>query len=85
MQHEIKEMIIDQTFFKDHHTQVSETDIYQLSNCQVISDIDVVDEDGAETAFKEVVNFYKEKKSGKYMPKFCSFKMFQHDEDEVAT
>ena len=50
----------------------------------MISDIDEVDEDGAETAFKEVVNFYKEKKSGKYMTKYCSIKMFQHDEEEKA-
>ena len=51
----------------------------------MISYINVVDEDGAETAFKEVVNFYKERKSGKYMPKFASVKMLTHDEEEVGT
>ena len=84
MNEEVKKLIKDSEQFNDYPGKVHETDIYQFTNSQVISDIYAVDEDGEETAFKDVVRIFRDPQSQTYMTKYCSIKLLQYDENEEA-
>lgn len=60
MNQEVKQLVQDASMFNDYPTKVHETDIYQFSNSQVITDIYAIDEDGEETAFKDVIRIFKD-------------------------
>ena len=67
---------MDNEFFEDHPTKVSETDIFEMTNTRVKAEIPSQDEDGETTAFAEVVKFFKDPHTGKFMRKFAQFKIF---------
>ena len=75
----------DEIYYKDFPTQCVDTDIYEMQNGVSFAYFDIVDEDGEETAFKEVVNFYQDQNSKQFLTKNCEVRIKHYLDDENET
>jgi len=75
----------DASYYIDHPTKCIESEIFELENGLSFAYVDMVDEDGEETAFKEVVNFYQDQTSKQFLTKNCELRIkhFLDEEDET--
>ena len=62
---------LDPARYEDHGTQWRETDVYEVSNTEVIAADDIDDPD---TKFREVVRFFRDD-SGEFLPKYASLRV----------
>ena len=52
--------ISDVNYYTDYPTKIVESEIYEMQNGISFAYFDLHDDEGEETAFKEVVNFYQD-------------------------
>lgn len=67
--------------FHDESTEIKSTVMNEASNTQTVIEFEEEDEDGNETAFKEVIRVFREPDTRRYLPKQAYLKIVVHAAD----
>jgi len=74
---------IDLSKYEDDSTQIRQSEISEASNAAAVIDFDDEDDEGNETAFKEVVRVFREPDTRRYLPKMAYIKIKTYEVDPV--
>ena len=72
---------IDISKYVDDSTQLRQSEISEASNAAAVIEFDDEDDEGNETAFKEVVRVFREPDTRRYLPKFAFIKVKTYEID----